>query len=488
MRKASWLFALLFTAGMNAAALAEVKPHALFSDNMVLQRGMTAPVWGTADADEQVTVSVQGQEVSTKANGSGDWIVRLQPLKAGGPIEMTIKGTNTITLKNVLIGEVWICSGQSNMEWPLRLTENKEQAIADSTNDNVRLFTVPHKISAEPQKSVKSQWVECNPQNVPNFSAVGYYFGRDLQKALNVPVGLINTSWGGTAAEVWASRVSLESNPSLKYIPENFDKARAEFMADPTGKARDPLKGHPIHAALLYNGMIAPLQPFAIKGAIWYQGESNAGRAFEYRTLFPVMIQSWRDSWQQGDFPFLFVQLAPFMKIEKEPKPSAWAELREAQLLTTQNCKNTGMAVITDVGDEKDIHPQKKAPVGARLALAARAIAYGDNIIYSGPVYETMKKDGDKIVLNFKHTGGGLETRGGSLQGFAIAAADQKFVSAKAKIEGDKVVVWSPDVADPVAVRFGWANYPLGNLWNKEGLPATPFRTDDFPLTTAPKK
>lgn len=484
MRKVTFALMLLFLAA--APASAAVQPHALFTDNMVLQRGITAPVWGTADTDENVTVCFQGQEVSTKAAKDGQWMARLQPLKVGGPFEMTIKGGTTITLKNVMVGEVWICSGQSNMEWPLRLTENAEQTIADSENPKIRLFSVPKTVSAEPQKTVKGQWLECNPKTVPAFSAVAYFFGRDLQKALNVPIGLINTSWGGTAAEVWATREALETTANLKYMVEKFDAAMSSFKADPTNK--NPLQGHPVQACVLYNGMIAPLQPYAIKGAIWYQGESNAGRAFEYRTLFPTMIQSWRDSWKQGDFPFLFVQLAPWQKIEKVPKESAWAELREAQLLTAQNCKNTGMAVITDVGDEKDIHPRKKGPVGARLALAAQAIAYQENIVFSGPVYEQMRKEGDKIVLSFKHVGGGLEAKGGSLTGFAIAGADRKFVNAEAKIEGDKVVVWSQEVAEPVAVRYGWANFPLGNLCNRDNLPATPFRTDDFPMVTAPKK
>jgi sialate O-acetylesterase len=234
--------------------------------------------------------------------------------------------------------------------------------------------------------------------------------------------------------------------------------------------------------------MIAPLVPYAIRGAIWYQGESNAGRAYEYRTLFPAMIRNWRDAWGQGDFPFLFVQLAPFMKIVTEPGESAWAELREAQLLTTRTVPNTAQAVITDVGDEDDIHPKQKEPVGKRLALAALALAYGRDVVYSGPDYQRMKVEGDRAVLSFKHVGEGLEARGGPLKGFAIAGTDRKWVNGEAEIQGDRVVVWSPQVKGPVAVRYGWANYPLGNLWNKDGLPASPFRTDDFPLTTEPKR
>jgi sialate O-acetylesterase len=287
-----------------------------------------------------------------------------------------------------------------------------------------------------------------------------YYFGRDLQKALNVPVGLIHSSWGGTPAERWTSAPTLDKAPDLKG-PKNSD---------------------------LYNGMIAPLQPFAIKGVTWYQGESNADRYGQYQALFSAMIKNWRDDWKQGEFPFLFVQLAPWQAIDKEPKDSAWAELREAQLLTMLHCPKTAMAVITDVGDEKDIHPREKAPVGERLALAARAIAYGEAIEYSGPVYESMKVEGNKAILRFTHLGGGLVAKDGPLTGFTIAGADHKFHPAKAEIRDTTVVVACDQVDQPVAVRFGWANYPVVNLWNKAGLPASPFRTDDWPGVTGPKK
>jgi sialate O-acetylesterase len=461
------------------ASNAAVKPNGLFTDNMVLQRGMEVPVWGTAEVGEKITVSIQGQETSTTADKQGKWLVRFKPLQEGGPYDMKIKGHYTIDIKNVLVGEVWICSGQSNMEQSLATTDNAASAIAESGNAQIRMFVVPHTISGTPLSDTRGRWQECGPKTVPNFSAVAYYFGRDLQKALNVPVGLIESNWGGTVAEAWATREALDNQVDLKYLLDAKDKA---FAAGQTSVKNPNL------ATVLYNGMIAPLQPYAIKGAIWYQGESNAGRAYEYRTLFPVMIESWRKSWSQGDFPFLFVQLAPWRKIVTEPADSDWAELREAQLLTTQHVKNSAMAVITDVGDEKDIHPRKKEPVGARLALAAQAIAYQKPVEYSGPVYDSMKKAGDRIVVHFKHAEGGLEVRGEQLQGFTIAGPDHKFVNADAKIDGDSVVVSSPEVSDPSAVRFGWANYPVCNLWNKAGLPATPFRTDDFPMVTNKKK
>lgn len=448
------------------AAVAAVVPASIFTDNAVLQRGIAVPVWGTANDGEKVTVRFQKQEVSTTAK-DGKWMVRLAPLKAGGPFTMTI---NDIEFKNILVGEVWICSGQSNMAWTVLHTTSGPVDIVRSTNPNIRFFTVPLKASYTPLTSIESQWVACEPATTKTFSAVGYYFGRDLQKALDVPVGLINTSWGGTFAEAWTSLDGFKAMPEF-----------ASWVADEYAKKADG----PNHASVLYNAMINPLVPYAFRGAIWYQGESNAGRAFAYRTLFPGMIKSWRDAWGQGNFPFLFVQLAPYMKIEDAPQDSAWAELREAQLLTLKASPKTGMAVITDVGDPADIHPRDKEPVGARLALAARKIAYGQDIVDAGPIYKGMKKRGSSITLYFDNVGGGLVAKDGKLTGFAIAGADQKFVWADARIVDDnKVVVSAPSVANPVAVRYGWANCPVVNLWNKDGLPASPFRTDDFPMVT----
>jgi sialate O-acetylesterase len=526
------LAVLLLTAAVGLAASparADVKPHALFSDGMVLQRGTKCPIWGKADPGEQVRVQFAGttanaaaaSSVSVNADNDGKWQIHLpMPAEmAGGPYELTIQGKNTITLKNVYVGEVWICSGQSNMEWPLRRAHNAEEAIKNAANARIRLFTVPKNTSDKPLKGFKGdpKWQECNSDTVENFSAVGYFFGRDLQKALDVPVGLIHTSWGGTVAEAWTTRAALENKAELKSLVEqydngrpsaqaNYEKAMKKYEADlvkhkaavakakeegkpPPRAPRRPVEPdkNPNRPCVLYNAMIHPLQPFAIKGAIWYQGESNANRAYQYRTLFPAMIQSWRATWKQGEFPFLFVQLAPYMPIVSEPQDSAWAELREAQLRTSLHCKNTGMAVITDVGDPKDIHPTRKAPVGGRLALAARALAYGQNIEYSGPVYEKMTVKDGKAVLHFTHAGKGLEAKDGPLHGFTLAGTDRKFHNAKAEIQGDTVLVWCDQVTEPVAVRYGWANCPVVNLWNKDGLPASPFRTDDFPGVTASK-
>jgi len=489
---------LLFTVSLLVCAkptLAELRLPAIFSHNMVLQQGMAVPVWGWADDGDTVTVTFRNQKVSTKVK-DGKWMLKLRSLKAGGPDTLTVSTkTETVQFTNVMVGEVWICSGQSNMEWPLNRTENAEAAIAAAKNPNLRLFTVRKTKATAPTNDVVGTWVECTPETAASFSAVGYYFGRDLQAARGVPVGLIHSSWGGSPAEVWMSEQALRANPRYKTeILDGYAQAYREYeealakwqQSDKSTRQPGPPRWRPTE---LYNGMIAPLIPFAIKGVIWYQGESNAERAEQYRSLFADLIRNWRRDWGQGDFTFLCVQLAPYKAIKDEPGESSWAELREAQLLATKILPKVGMVVITDVGDEKDIHPRKKEPVGARLALAARGIAYGERIVYSGPVFKEMKVRGNKAILRFEHVGSGLEARDGNLKGFAICGPDRKFVWANAKIVSkDTVEVSSPEVQQPVAVRFGWADYPVVNLWNKEGLPATPFRTDNFPLTTAGKK
>ena len=467
--------------GCAPALYSEVRLPALFSDNMVLQRGMKVPVWGWADEGEEVSVSFQGQTAKAKAR-NGKWMVKLSRLKTGDPAALVVEGKNKIELKNVVVGEVWVCSGQSNMEWPLNRAYEPAAEISKSANPMLRLFMVQKAKAETPANDVKGRWSESQPESVPNFSAVAYFFGRDLQKALNVPVGLIGTYWGGSPAEAWMSEEVLSSNP--EYKRDVLDSYAAALKAAETAPKPQRPAWRP---GELYNGMIAPLIPYAIKGAIWYQGESNAGRAEQYRRLFPDMIRNWRRDWD-NEFPFFVVQLAPFKEIKSQPGESDWAELREAQLFATQVLPKVGMAVITDVGEEKDIHPSRKEPVGARLALAARGIAYGERIEYSGPVYKSMKVKKDKAIVSFDHTDGGLIARDGELKGFAICGPDHKFVSATAQIEGNKVVVSHPSVTEPVAVRYGWADFPVVNLWNKAGLPATPFRTDDFPMITAKKK
>lgn len=492
--KRVFLFGCAFLFGLTLSARAELQLPALFSENMVLQQGVPVTIWGWADDGEVVTVKFRGQQVSATTHNL-KWLLQLRPLKAGGPDTLTIAtDSQSIEFTNVLVGEVWVCSGQSNMQFPLKASYEAEPDIAAATNTLIRLFVVPRVKSDAPSVRIESSWRVCSPEVAQHFSAVGYYFGRDLQAERKVPMGLIESDWGGSPAEVWMSRESLEINPRYRAeILDPYLEAVKAFREGPPRKKEGeqearvrvkPWKGW--RPTELYNGMIAPLIPYAIKGAIWYQGESNAGRAAQYHTLFPDLIRNWRRDWGQIDFPFLCVQLAPFSKIEPQPKGSDWAELREAQLLATKILPKVGMAVITDVGNEHNIHPKKKAPVGARLALAARAIAYGERIEYSGPIYRDMKIEGSKIILRFDHVGKGLEARDGELKGFAICGDDRKFVWAKAEIlPNNTIAVSSPEVANPVAVRYGWANCPVVNLWNKDGLPASPFRTDDFPMITA---
>ncbi len=468
MKRAIIKSVLLLCAAMmlSSSAFALVKPNGLFTDDAVLQRNIAVPVWGSAANGESVTVKFQDQEVSTVTKG-GEWLVWLKPLKTGGPFEMTISGENTINLHNILVGEVWICSGQSNMEFRLNLDANAKKAIAGSTDPDLRLYTVPNVVSDVPLNDVNSSWQKCNPATSADFSAVGYYFGSSLRKSLGVPVGLINTSWGGSPAEAWMSRLTLKNNPVTNFVDELKGIKHVHY-----------------HPSVLYNAMISPLQPYAIAGAIWYQGETNANHGYRYRYVLDGMIQNWRTGWKQGDFPFLIVQLAPFTAIDTQPVESPWAETRESQLYVSQHTSKAGMAVITDVGDPNDIHPRQKQPVGERLAIAARGIAYGEQIVYSGPVYKSMKVDVDRAILSFDSVGGGLVCKGKALTGFTIAGADRKLYNANAQIVGDTVVVSSPDVKAPVAVRFGWSNCPVVNLWNRADLPASPFRTDDFPTIT----
>ncbi|MDA0837965.1 MAG: 9-O-acetylesterase [Planctomycetota bacterium] len=640
------LTALLFTTSADAQNAPE-KPflHRLFSDNMVLQRDIATPVWGWAKIGTEVSVSLNGKEATAKADANGKWMVNLPAQPVGGPYELKVNGQEEVTLKNVMLGDVWICSGQSNMEWGMWGTTNSKEEIAAANHPNIRLYTVAKKISLEPEEQVAGQWQVCSPETVGGFSAVGFFFGRKLNKELNVAIGLINSSWGGTICEAWASAEALNElddfKPAIARLKEmiaeqnntekSFEQKMQEWWAqnDPgsakdavwekaetntegwktmglpkvweqtdlgnfdgvvwfrkevtvpeewagkdlalglgpiddrdttwfngvkvgemntwnqarnykvpgkavkagknviairvldTGgggglygqpeelklslsgdKASKPISlsgdwlfkdstplaktsqaprqggGNPNYSSFLYNGMIAPLIPSAIKGAIWYQGESNAGRGLQYRTLLPTMIKDWRSRFGVGEFPFYVVQLANFMRVEEQPSDPAWAHLREAQLMTALNDPNCGLAVIIDIGAANNIHPTNKQDVGHRLALSALGQAYGKDIVHSGPIYKSMKVEGSSIRLTFDHIGGGLVARDGALKGFAIAGADKKFVWADARIDGDTIVVSSKGIESPAMVRYAWANNPICNLYNKEALPASPFRTD----------
>ena len=489
---------ILAAFALSSSARAEVQPNPLFSDNTVLQRGKRVAVWGKASEGERVQVEFAGQKVQTTAK-DGHWMLWLEPMKASSTHQtMTISGQNTLTIKNVLVGEVWVCGGQSNMEWALSKAINGAEAVASAIDPQIRLLMIPKLAVDEPQTEAKVQWKECTSETAKSFSAIGYFFGRNLHKTLNVPVGLIGSNWGGTPAEAWTDHKTLEATPGLNALLERqakeeaaFDPAKLEaennkiktqYEAD-VAKALAERKPKPSGPRLklapklnhrrpcaLYNGMIAPLQPYAIQGAIWYQGENNNGEAKLYQTLFPAMIENWRATWKQGVFPFLFVQIAPHQNMTPE--------IREAQFLTWQKTPNTAMTVITDLGNAADIHPTQKEPVGDRLALAARALAYGETLEYSGPMFDAMKIQQDKAVLSFKHIGSGLTAKDGNLKGFTIAGADHNFVEAKAEIKDVAVVVSSEKVKAPAAVRYGWANVPNVNLYNNEGLPASPFRTD----------
>ena len=646
------LVPLAMLAALPAQAI--VKPNGLFSDGAVVQQGQKIPVFGTADEGENVKVHFGRQTVTTTAQG-GRWRVDLRPVLAGGPYTLTISGpSNTVTLKDVLVGEVYLCSGQSNMSFTLNGAATGPQAIAVASDPKLHVFHVPNRIADTPQTDLGGTWQASNPQTAGGFSAVAYFFGRDLRRALKVPVGLIVSEWGGTPAQAWTSAEALKRMPDFqpvlaameqartdpgglqqkvnawyaKYDPGSAGKTWADplldasdwktmplpgyfqdagvpelagvngilwyrrtfdlpgedagrdavlhFLADdndtawlngtqigategfqtpraykipasllnPTGNilavrvldtggkgglygpadglsltvsGGTPLPlagpwqyrwGGPLPAGdtvpsvsgdtsntptVLYNGMIAPLIPYALKGAIWYQGESNTGDPIQYRTLFPAMIGDWRIRWGEGNFPFLLVQLAPFMGIAHTPEDTGWALLREAQRQTTLTVPNTAEAVITDAGDSGNIHPTRKEPVGQRLALAARALVYHQKVEYSGPQFASMTVDGGKAILHFTHAKG-LHTAAmldgdgqtvapaGSLTGFTVAGPNRKYVNADAIIQGNMVVVSSPEVSQPAAVRYGWANYPLVNLYNSAGLPASPFQTALFPV------
>ena len=502
------LFSLFLSGFATLSALANVRPNSLFSDNAVLQRGVAVPVWGTAADGETVTVSFAGQSVSSTASG-GKWFVKLKPLSAGGPYSMTIRGQNTITINNLLVGEVWLCSGQSNMAFPLRAVIPRgnypfvDSVLAEAARyPMIREFAVPlRKNTGVPPLTDESNgtWRVCNSRTAKDFSAVAYFFARDLYSRLQVPIGIVKSAYGGTAIENWINPAVLAANPDLNSIVVNYEKALHEFpakleayttseaklLADwkadsaraAAQKVALPRKpAPPMHPAErggpggLYNTMIHPLLPFAIRGMVWYQGEANASRGIQYRTLLPMLIDNWRSEWGQDDVPFLFVQIPGWR--------AHHPELREAQLLTWQQRPNTAMTVINDCDDTLDVHPPNKQPVGERLALAARQLAYGEKIEYSGPVYEAMQIKNEQVFLQFSHLGGGLVSPDPTLTEFTIAGADKVFVPALAVIRGKTVVVSSDRVKQPVAVRYGWRLSPQSNLYNKAGLPATPFRTD----------
>ena len=656
--KGQWAVVTAALIGWSGVSSADIKLPSIIGDHMVLQQGMPAPIWGKADPGEKVTVSFAGQTRQTTADTNGHWLVRLKasksPRNQAGQ-SMTITGKNTITLQDVLIGETWICSGQSNMQMPLNSVLNAKEEIAGANYPLIRLFTVPNVTAPIPMDICEGKWVACSPDTAGGFSAVGYFFGRHLHQNLKQPIGLINSSWGGTIAEAWVSADALKKNlpefePALAALTspgESYEKAMIDYkkkmvdfdvalkklydteedvsgvgkynapdlddstwkilpfpgdwhlhglssdgivwfrktidvpaawagkdvilrpgpidevdatwfngvkvgargrsrthdlqywnqpreyrcpgnlvkagknviairvsnayyqgglwgaagetmfveLADGSDKTHLPLAGDwrysseftlpaspsnpstPNIPSVLFNAMINPLIPFAMRGAIWYQGESNAGRGVQYQTLLPTLITDWRTRFG-GDFSFHIVQLANFMARSEKPAESAWAEIREAQSLATTKLPKVGIALAIDIGDAKDIHPKNKQEVGRRLGLAAEAITYNHKVAFSGPVFKSMEIKDGKAILSFTHVDGGLKIKGDVLKGFAICGADKKYVVAQAQIKGNKVIVSAPEVPAPVAVRYAWADNPECNLSNGSDLPAVPFRTD----------
>ncbi len=486
-------------------ARANVTPNALFSDHAVLQQAMDVPVWGTADAGESVAVSIGGQTQNATAGADGKWMVHLPRLAAGGPMVMTITGNNTITINDVLVGEVWVGSGQSNMQFTVSakaagfagLTDEAKE-IAAANYPQLRMFMVGDQRSLTPMATIKGgKWQICTPTTVPAWSAVGYLFGRDLQRELKMPVGIVVSAVGASTAEAWISRDALVADPLLKPMVDRLDAAVKFFKENPRATAdKAPVQPWPMNKALpsptrpqsnplrdqhqpitLFNGLIAPIIPYAMRGVIWYQGESICGGdagVSNYGHVQATLVTDWRARWGEGNFPFIIVQLPPQANLSNNPR------VREQQA-TILSLPNTGMAVTLDIGEEHNVHPHNKAPLGERLTKIALANAYGQKIEYSGPMYQSMKIDGSTIRVSFTHVGGGLVAKGGPLKWFQIAGADQKFVDAKATIDGETVVVSSDQVSSPVAVRYAFADYPnTANLFNKDDLPAAPFRSDTW--------
>ena len=455
---------------------AQIKMPSFISDNMVLQQKFEAPIWGWAEPGTKITITPSWDNITYQdtTDYNGDWFVKIATPSAGGPYSILI---NEDTLTNVMIGEVWICSGQSNMQWALNQSENAEEEVQKADYSDIRMFYAARDHARMPNKDVYGQWDECTPKVASTFSAVAYYFGRELHRELNVPIGLLHFSWGGSTVQAWTNPEVLETTPEGKYYLEKFNE---KLINTPPGELprnyRDP--------GANYYGLIAPIIPYSIKGAIWYQGENNVFEHQLYRNSFETMVKNWRDEWGEGNFPFYYVQLAPY----KYSQEVVGAALRDAQRKAL-DIKNIGMVVTLDIGTPDDVHPKNKLDVGKRLALWALAKTYGkENIVYSGPIYKSMKVVGNKIRISFDHVGSGLYCKGDKLTYFTIAGKDKIFHPAEAVIENNTVVVSSDEVLNPVAVRFAFENTDEPNLFNKDGLPASTFRTDDWEIITHPKE
>jgi sialate O-acetylesterase len=500
MRRILLLSLLLLSGRLEA----DVALSALFQDHLVLQRGRPVPIWGQAAPGEGVTVRFGRQEVSTTATADGRWLVRLDAMEASStPAPLVVTGKNTLTVNDVVVGEVWLCSGQSNMEWPVSLSDRADAEIAAAKFPLIRQFRVARAVADAPTESLEGAWTTATPDQVGGFTAVGYFFARHLHRKLGVPIGLIHSSWGGTPIEAWMSPAALASDPAFAGVRERWQAVLAEYpsrqaayekdlaawtteaeAAKAAGKphlrrkpAPPPGPAHPSTPAGLYHGMIHPLLPVALRGALWYQGESNAGRAAEYQALFPALITHWRAHFGQGDFPFYWVQLANYKA--GPPNDLSWPLLREAQGRALA-LPATGQAVAIDIGDPDDIHPRNKQEVGRRLALLAMVRTYGFTGDDSGPVFAGATRERSALRVRFEHAWTGLIARDKPLQSFEVAGDDRVFYPATAAIEGDTLLVRAPEVRAPVAVRYAWRSAPEANLTNGAGLPAAPFRSDTW--------
>ena len=513
------LLLILLVVSASLTGRANVVLPDVLSSGMVLQRDQKIPIWGKADPGEAITVTFGKQTKKTTADKDGKWLVRLNPLKANAtPATLTVEGKNKLELNDILVGEVWLVAGQSNMQRLLSETANGEAAIAAANQPQIRLFNVSRQVAFKHAAPPLAKWAACTSESVKQFSAAGYYFAVELQKELNVPIGVINSSYGGSQAEAWTPveyllasadlkptvdrtktwdeerpRVKVEYDEAIKKWREESDKAKAAGATPrPSPAVPDSLREYRV-AASIYDGMIAPLIPFYIRGAFWYQGESNEARAQQYEILLPVMIKAWRERWGQGDFPFGIIQLPNYREPKAEPADEAWSHIREGQRRTARVVPNTGLIVTIDIGEARDIHPKNKLDVGKRMAAWAMGDVYSRSSLKSGPSFRDARPgaSGAEMMVTFDDVGRGLKSRDdGKLAEFAIAGADKKWYWAEAQIVGrNQVKVWSASVPKPVAVRYAFNNNPKNpNLTNDSGLPASPFRSDNWPGPTDGKR
>ena len=493
---------------------AAVRLPALIGHHMVMQRGVPIPVWGWANSGEKVDVFFDGEQRTSTADDNGVWQVVFSAHEAGGPYEMTIKGSNLIKLYNIAVGDVWLCSGQSNMEWPVKYASNARIEIEASYNPRIRFIEIKKAGACEPHKDCDGQWEECTPKTVGDISAVAYFFSQELTRELKIPIGIIQSAWGGTPISAWTSLLAMEVEPACEPVIHDYrgifaDKPEAlEYYYDGLGswfeycfvqmsrqapygslpKPAEPYQDITWVPSYVYNAMIAPLSWYPLYGVVWYQGESDVGHAYRYRKQLPLLIRDWRKTFNRVALPFIVVQLANYGKHVSEPGNAAYAELREAQLMAAVNDPHTALVVAIDAGEVDNIHYKNKQSVGSRCAIAALGMAYEHRDLYEGPVYRDMAVEGDEIRLRFDNAPDGLMVPGDhDIKGFTIAGADRKFTFADARIEGNEVVVSRYRVQHPVAVRYGWAQNPPCNVYNNAGLPMSPFRTDNWPGITEGK-